>query len=81
MREGPAGRAAALAATLAERELSALLVESATDLRYVTGFTGSTGLALLRAEGSPEPPLFLTDFRYETQSAQQVSSAFSRACC
>jgi Xaa-Pro aminopeptidase len=76
--QGPPLRIAALAETLAERELAALLVESESDLRYVSGFTGSNGMAILRASGAEEPPLFLTDFRYETQSAQQVAGAFTR---
>ena len=84
-------RAQRLAAVLGERELNALLVESPADLRYVTGFSGSHGMALLRAatpetasgpgaggEPAPGAHLFLTDFRYTTQSAEQVSPAFAR---
>jgi len=52
------------------------------DLRYVTGFTGSHGLALVRARapaGAPgSPHLFLTDFRYATQSGEQVPGSFAR---
>ncbi len=68
-----------LAEELRERELDALLVQSRYDLRYLTGFTGSHGLALVRARPTAqEPHLFLTDFRYETQSEQQVSSGYRR---
>jgi Xaa-Pro aminopeptidase len=75
---GPEARLQALGQTLAERELDALLVESASDLRYLTGFTGSNGLAVVRRAGGG-PSLFLTDFRYETQSAAQLpADAFSR---
>ena len=54
-------------------------MQSRYDLRYVTGFTGSHGLALVRARPSAqEPHVFLTDFRYETQSEQQVASGYRR---
>jgi len=51
-------------------------VQSPYDLRYLTGFTGSNGAAVLLARG--EEHVFLTDFRYTTQSAQQVPDAFTR---
>ena len=65
---------------LAELELDALLVESPVDLRYLSGFTGSHGIALMGAAGDAESPLhrFLTDFRYATQSAEQVPDCFER---
>jgi Xaa-Pro aminopeptidase len=75
------GRVARLAEGLGERDLDALLVDSPIDLRYLTGFTGSHGLALLagKARGEePAPHRFLTDFRYRTQSAEQVPDAFER---
>ena len=43
------GRAARLAQMLPEQGLQALLVETAADLRYLTGFSGSNGIALVRA--------------------------------
>jgi Xaa-Pro aminopeptidase len=71
-----------LARELHERELDGLLVESAVDLRYVSGFTGSHGLALVAGAGEGAGPAFphrfFTDFRYETQSAEQVPEAFAR---
>jgi Xaa-Pro aminopeptidase len=57
-----------LVAALPGREVDALLVSEPVNLRYLTGFTGSNGLALV----SPERRLFLTDFRYLTQAAEQV---------
>jgi Xaa-Pro aminopeptidase len=42
-------RAARLAEMLRERGLDALLVESPADVRYLTGFSGSHGMAVLRA--------------------------------
>jgi Xaa-Pro aminopeptidase len=80
--ERATGRASALVSELAERELDGLLVESPADLRYLTGFTGSHGMALMRArpsaEGSSGGHLFLTDFRYTTQAAEQVPPAYAR---
>jgi Xaa-Pro aminopeptidase len=43
-------------------------------VRYLTGFTGSNGLALISAERR----LFLTDFRYVEQSAAEVDPSFER---
>jgi Xaa-Pro aminopeptidase len=70
-------RAARVAALLAEQELDALLVDRPVDLRYVTGFTGSHGLAILRADPG-EGHVFFTDFRYRTQSAEQILDVFAR---
>jgi Xaa-Pro aminopeptidase len=80
--EATAARTERLADELRELELDALLVESAVDVGYLTGFTGSHGLALIRRLGEGAPArgahLFLTDFRYQTQSARQLSDAFAR---
>jgi Xaa-Pro aminopeptidase len=61
-------RADRVAALLAERELDSLLVTNLVNVRYVTGFTGTNGLALI---GGGER-LFVTDFRYVEQAAEQV---------
>jgi Xaa-Pro aminopeptidase len=63
-----AARADRLAALLPERGLDALLVTDPTNLRYLTGFTGTNGLAVI----APECRLFVTDFRYVDQAADQV---------
>ena len=60
---------------LASEGLDALIVEGAANLRWLTGYTGSSGLALQRADGSG---VFYTDFRYESQAAEEVDPAFSR---
>jgi Xaa-Pro aminopeptidase len=76
-----ADRVARLQAELAERELDALLVSTLVDVRYLTGFTGSHGLALIVAEDAGTGigrHRFLTDFRYSAQSADQVPEAFQR---
>ena len=65
-----------LLAQLGEREVDALLVLNLVNLRYLTGFTGTNGLALL-ADGEG-PQRFFTDFRYDTQSAAQVPALFER---
>jgi Xaa-Pro aminopeptidase len=76
-----AKRAARLALELREREIDALLVAAPLNMRYLTGFTGSNGLALLRADpGEGEDGhRFFTDFRYTLQAAEQVPRAFARS--
>jgi len=74
-------RVGSLAAELRERELDALLVLTPVNLRYLTGFSGSHGLALLSAEAAGSrvgPDRFFTDFRYATQSAEELPELFER---
>jgi Xaa-Pro aminopeptidase len=75
-------RVAQLAADLRARELDALLVATPINLRYLTGFTGSNGLALIAADADAEATggghRFFTDFRYTLQSAAQIPDGFSR---
>jgi Xaa-Pro aminopeptidase len=61
-------RADRIAARLAERELDLLLVTNLTNVRYLTGFTGSNALAVV-GEGVRR---FVTDFRYVEQARTQV---------
>lgn len=68
-------RAQKIAASLPELEVDVLLVSSPVNLRYLTGYTGSNGLALI---GADEPSRFFTDFRYASQSEQQIYDYFSR---
>jgi Xaa-Pro aminopeptidase len=63
-----AARADRLEALLGERELDALLVSDLTNVRYLTGFTGTNGACVV----GPGLRLFLTDFRYVEQAARQV---------
>jgi Xaa-Pro aminopeptidase len=63
-----------LAARLDEHELDALLVTDLADVRYLTGFTGSSGLALV----GPDLRVFVTDFRYVEQAAAEVADGFDR---
>ena len=71
------GRAERLAAELSERKVDVLFVATPVNVRYLTGFTGTNGLALIDA-GKAAAHRFLTDFRYTTQSAAQVPDAFDR---
>jgi Xaa-Pro aminopeptidase len=66
------GRAGRLAERIAERELDALLVTERFNLRWLTGFTGTNGLALVGA-GPDGLRRFATDFRYVEQAAAEVS--------
>src|SRR6185295_15867433 len=63
------GRAVSRADRLAEAlEVDALLITDLVNLRYITGFTGSNGLAVV----GPDIRRFITDFRYFEQAAAQV---------
>jgi Xaa-Pro aminopeptidase len=65
------GRLPRLQRALAEAEApaAALLVTHLTNLRYLTGFTGSAALLLVPAEGEP---VLVTDGRYAEQAAEEV---------
>ncbi|MEA2387083.1 MAG: Xaa-Pro aminopeptidase, partial [Thermoleophilaceae bacterium] len=54
---------------LALNDLDALVVTNLVNVRYLTGYTGSNGVAMV----GPDTRLFFTDFRYMTQAASQVS--------
>ena len=62
-------RADRVAARLAERELDLLLVTDLVNLRYLTGFTGTNGLAVV----GPDTRRFLTDFRYVERAKAEVA--------
>jgi len=66
-----AARADRLRATLPEHGCDALLVTHLTNVRYLTGFTGSAGLVLLDGEGM----VLVTDGRYEEQAAGELAAA------
>jgi len=71
-----AGRRDQVVAQLAERELDGLLVTGLVNLRWLTGFTGSNAAAVVGRDGALLR--FLTDFRYLTQSADEVDDAWER---
>jgi Xaa-Pro aminopeptidase len=57
-----------LATSLAERELGLMLVTNLTNVRYLTGFTGTNGACIC----GPDTRLFLTDFRYTERAESEV---------
>ncbi len=62
-------RRGAAAAALTSRKLTGLIVTSAPNVRYLTGFTGSNGLVLL----SGSRATLFTDPRYELQAGEETS--------
>lgn len=66
-----AGRAPRLRAALAEAGCDALLVTHLTNIRYLTGFTGSAALLAVL----PGRLLFVTDGRYQEQAAGELAAA------
>ncbi len=70
-------RAAGVAAELRRLQVDGLLVSTPVDVRYLSGYTGSNGLLLIAAAESAGHRFF-TDFRYVTQSAEEVPDGFSQ---
>lgn len=62
-------RADRIAARLPAADVDLLLLTHMTNVRYVTGFTGSNAVAVVGSDTRR----FLTDFRYVEQAATQVS--------
>jgi Xaa-Pro aminopeptidase len=82
----PESRAERLAALAAEHELDQLLVgdlvrlgdsgpDAIANLRWLTGFSGTSGLAIVGADDR----VFLTDFRYVDRAAREVAAEFERS--
>jgi len=63
-------RLAALGALLEADGLDALLVTSRPNIRYLTGFSGSAGVAVVTKNAL----LLVTDFRYDEQARQQCGA-------
>lgn len=51
-----------------QQQIESFLITSEYNLRYITGFTGSSGLALV----TQDKAFFITDFRYTEQAAEQA---------
>ena len=49
--------------------IDALLVTNPYNRRYMTGFTGTAGLALI----SSDDAVFITDFRYTEQAEKEIN--------
>jgi len=61
-------RADRVAARLAERGADLLLVTDLVNIRYLTGFTGSSAMAVV----GPDTRRFITDFRYVERARTEV---------
>jgi Xaa-Pro aminopeptidase len=68
------GRADRLQEMLAEPRLDAILVTNLVNVRYLTGFSGTNGMALV-GDGLR---VFLTDFRYVERAEQEVGEGWER---
>lgn len=62
-------RADRVVARLGEREVDALLVTDLVNIRYLTGFTGTSAMVVL----GPDTRRFITDFRYVERASAEVS--------
>ncbi len=67
-------RAERLTERLPEAGIDVMIVSHLPNVRYLTGYSGSNGLALV----GPQTRTFLTDFRYLEQAAEEVDSSFER---
>jgi len=67
-------RADRLMEKLDDAGVDLVLVTDLISVRYLTGYTGSNGLALI----GTDTRVFITDFRYVEQAAEQVDSSFDR---
>lgn len=64
-------RSSSLSRRFASEGVDALLVTKMANIRYLCGFTGSTGILLV----SPTESVLFTDGRYEVQARKEVSGA------
>ena len=56
---------------LKEENLDAFLVTTTSNVRYLSGYSGSNGIIVI----TPQASVFLTDFRYKDQSKKQVKGS------
>ncbi len=63
-------RQAALRERLATLGFDLLVVQSLPNIRYLTGFTGSSGLLLIRAQDA----ILVTDYRYAAQAPREAGN-------
>ncbi len=56
---------------LGQKKLDVMLFTSLLNIRYLAGYSGSSGMLLVNPRGAD----FLTDFRYKEQSAKEVRGA------
>ena len=67
-RDARPARLEALRDALVKAHLDGVLLTGLANVRYLTGFSGTSALLFVSAREA----IFLTDFRYETQAAEQV---------
>jgi Xaa-Pro aminopeptidase len=67
-------RADRLVELIAERELNQRFVSDLTNVRYLTGFTGTNGACLV----GRDERIFFTDFRYTERAEQEVGEEWVR---
>ncbi len=67
-------RADRLVELLPDESVDVLLVTHLPNVRYLTGYSGSNGVALV----GPATRTFITDFRYVEQAAEEVDPSFER---
>ena len=67
-------RVSRLRAALADAEVDALLLSAASNIRYLTGFTGSAGVVVVTSDDM----VLVTDGRYTEQAADQLSTTAQR---
>ncbi|CAM4482291.1 Xaa-Pro aminopeptidase [Paenibacillus endophyticus] len=63
-------RLSRLRSVLKEKKLEAILISHGPNRRYISGFTGSSGYAVVTGEHA----LLLTDFRYLSQAKEQAAT-------
>jgi Xaa-Pro aminopeptidase len=67
-------RAERLSRLMLDAGVDVMLITDLVNVRYLTGYTGSNGLAVV----GPETRVFITDFRYVEQATEQVDRSFDR---
>ncbi len=67
----PSGRIGRVRKILRAKNLDALLVTNLNNVRYLSGFSGSSGMLIV----APAQTFFVTDFRYQEQAAREVRNA------
>ncbi len=62
-------RIAGIQRTIKSKKIDGFLINNIKNIRYLTGFTGSSGFVLITRDNG----LFFTDFRYKEQAVSEVS--------
>lgn len=66
-------RLQAITAALRQKGVDGVLISHPKNVRYLSGFTGSSACLLI----SPGEKLFITDFRYQEQASREVPADFT----